>query len=352
MATTMDNQKACTNMDLRLVGTAASPYTRKMRAVLRFRRIPYRFVIKGSREQKKLPSSPLPIVPCVIFPGGDGEPTDPMSDSTPIINRLEKEFKFRQLRPKDPALAFIDALLEEFGDEWLAKCMFHYRWSNATDTQTSSSYLVYNRNITASPADATAMAEIFAQRQISRIGVVGSNKTTGPIIEESWKRFLEIFDKHLQNQPFFLGHRPGAGDFGCFGQMTMLVMTDPTPMAIARRISPRSFAWTEAMEDHSGIDVDESDWINLDAPPPTLLDLLTEVGRLFVPFLLENAAAVERGNKMLECRIDGKPWVQEAFVYQAKCLRWLKERYNILSTGDQARLDKILSDTGCDVLFK
>ena len=83
---------------------------------------------------------------------------------------------------------------------------------------------------------------MFAERQISRIGVVGSNDTTGPLIEESWERYLEVFDKHLQNQPFLLGNRPGAGDYGCFGQMTMLVLTDPTPQAISRRISPRAFA--------------------------------------------------------------------------------------------------------------
>ena len=33
--------------DLRLVGMGASPYTRKLRAALRYRRIPYRFVVVG-----------------------------------------------------------------------------------------------------------------------------------------------------------------------------------------------------------------------------------------------------------------------------------------------------------------
>ena len=49
--------------------------------------------------------------------------------------------------------------------------------------------------------------------------------------------YLHVFDRHLQNQPFLLGSRPGAGDYGCFGQMTMLVLTDPTPQAVSRRIS-------------------------------------------------------------------------------------------------------------------
>jgi len=337
--------------DLRLVGSSVSPYTRKVRALLRYRRIPFQFVRAGGVESEQLPPAPLPLVPYVILPDQNGELTEAMGDTTPIINRLEDDYTARAVRPKDPALAVIDALLEEFGDEWLSKCMFHFRWSKPADTQSSSSYLAYAMNMTATPDEGEAFARMFAERQISRIGVVGSNETTGPLIEESWERYLDVFDRHLQNQPFLLGNRPGAGDYGCFGQMTMLVLTDPTPQAVSRRISPRAFAWTEAMEDHSGLEVDDADWIDLDAPPQTLNDLLCEVGRLFVPFMLENGKAVASGEKMLECELDGSPWVQEAFVYQAKCLKWLKQRYNNLSENDKERLDNALSGTGCEALF-
>ena len=133
--------------------------------------------------------------------------------------------------------------------------------------------------------------------------------------------------------------------------LDFLVLTDPTPQAVSRCISPRAFAWTEAMEDHSGLEVDDADWINLDSPPETLNELLCEVGRLFVPFMVENAKAVASGEEMLECELDGRPWVQEAFVYQAKCLTWLKQRYDHLGEMDKARLDNVLSGTGCDALF-
>ena len=71
----------------------------------------------------------------------------------------------------DPALAVIDALLEEFGDEWLAKCMFHFRWSKPADTESSSSYLAYATNMTSTIEQGEAFASMFAERQISRIGV-------------------------------------------------------------------------------------------------------------------------------------------------------------------------------------
>ena len=56
--------------------------------------------------------------------------------------------------------------------------------------------------------------------------------------------------------------------------MTMLVITDPTPGQIALEVSPRAYAWTERLEDVSGEEVSESDWIDLSDPPPTLRDLL------------------------------------------------------------------------------
>jgi glutathione S-transferase len=338
--------------DLRLVGVGASPYTRKLRAALRYRRIPYRFVIMGSREAAALPDRPLPLIPYLVFPGPDGAPTEAMSDTTPILDRLEVEYAERPLRPSDPALALIDALLEDYGDEWLSKCMFHYRWAYAPDTQKASAYMPFAQMMSLPSAAAGAFQKMIAERQISRISVVGSNETTGPIIEASWARYLRALDTHLQCHPYLLGERPGAGDFACYGQMTMLVITDPTPMAVALEISPRAYAWTERLEDLSGLDPTEDDWIDLSAPPPSLRELLAEVGRVHAPFMIANAEAVAAGAARVECEIDGLPWVQDPFVYQAKCLRWLRERFEGLGTEARRRVEGVLAGTGCDEMLR
>jgi len=319
---------------------------------LRYRRIPYRFVIHGSREQQALPDRPLPLMPCLVFPGSDGEPTDAMSDTTPILNRLEVDFKGRSIRPKDPALCFVDALIEDYADEWLSKCMFHFRWAFAPDTRKASAYMPYGQMISMPPSTGRQFEKMIAERQISRIGVVGSNATTAAVIEASWSRFLVIFDAHIQNQPYLLGDRPGASDFGCFGQMTMLVITDPTPMQIALDISPRAYAWTEKLEDLSGLEVSESDWLDLSDPPKSLVELLSEIGRVYAPFLLGNAAAIEKGDERVECEIDGAPWVQDPFPYQAKCLRWLREQYTALPASARRTVERTLAGTGCETLFE
>ncbi len=339
------------NGDLKLVGVGASPYTRKLRAALRFRRIPYQFVIIGSKEAEALPKRPLRLIPYLVLPGDDDQSLTAMSDTTPILNHLEKMVPSRPLRPTDPALRLIDSLIEDYGDEWLSKCMFHYRWAYAPDTKKASAYMPYGRMIQMTPEQGQQAEQMIAERQISRIGVVGSNDITGPIIEESWKRYLEIFDAHIQNQPYLLGHRPGAGDFACYGQMTMTVITDPTPASVALEVSPRAYAWTERLEDISGIDVSDDDWIDLSAPPSSLHDLLSEIGRVYAPFLLGNAAAVASGADKVDCEVDGQRWVQEPFVYQAKCLRWLREDYAALDQSAKKRVDQALAGTGCEALF-
>lgn len=337
--------------DLRLVGVGASPYTRKLRAALRFRRIPFRFVVADSKEAVALPKRPLPLVPYLVSPDADGALTTAQSDTTPILTFLDDAFPQRRLRPSDPALRLLDMLLEDYGDEWLSKCMFHYRWSKAPDTAKAGAYLPYARMMQMSPETGAQAGVQFAERQISRIGVVGSNAMTAPIIEASWRRFLEIFDAHIQCSAYLLGGRPGSGDFACFGQMTMLVITDPTPSSVAFEVSPRAYAWTERCEDLSGLDVSDADWIDLADPPPTLTTLLQEIGRVYAPFLLANAAAASRGDKTFTCEIDGQPWMQDVFVYQAKCLRWLRDNYAALSPSDREKLDRALAGTGCEQLF-
>lgn len=341
-----------TDHDLRLVGLGASPYTRKLRAALRFRRLPFRFVVAGSKEAAALPDRPLPLVPYLVVPDENGKLSRALSDTTPILSELDTLYPDRPLRPQDPVLRFLDLLIEDYGDEWLSKCMFHYRWSTSLDTERASAYLPYARLTQMPRRQAEEAAQVFAERQISRIGVVGSNDTTAPVIEASWRRFLKIFEKHIQTSPYFLGSRPGAGDFACYGQMTMLVITDQTPAEIAFKESPRAYAWTEKCEDLSGLDVAESDWVDSDALPETLTALFSEIGRVHVPFLIANAAAIEQGSSSVFCEIDGQLWTQEPFVYQAKCLRWLRQEFDILSTNDKARVAKCLQGTGCGAIFE
>ena len=85
--------------------------------------------------------------------------------------------------------------------------------------------------------------------------------------------------RHLELHPFLMGARPGASDFAAYGQLTELARFDPTPTAITLAEAPRLFAWTEVLEDLSGVQPEERDWISREAIPATLKDLFVEMGR-------------------------------------------------------------------------
>lgn len=339
-----------TDHPLRLVGAQGSPYSRKLRAVLRYRRIPHVWINQGSPESRGLPPPRVQLLPQLIVPGAEGL-LEAQTDSTPLIRALEQRVADRSVIPPSPAMAFIDALLEDYADEWLTKAMFHYRWAFPADVANAAAILPRWFRPNQPEEEAVENGRMFAERQVGRLGVVGSNATTAPVIEESYRRLLRLLDAHLTHFRFVLGERPSACDFGLFGQLTQLVGFDPTPMAIARSTAPRVVAWVDIVEDLSGLEPDDIDWTPPGSAPDSLRAILAEVGRVYVPFLLANADALERKAEQVECVIDGRPWVQRPFPYQGKCLRWLREGRAALAATDRAAVDALLAGTGCEALF-
>jgi glutathione S-transferase len=320
-----------------------------MLALLRYRRIAYRF-LQGADDVDGLPRPKVGLIPIFYFTDKAGEVTAEI-DSTPIIRRLEVEYPGRSVIPADPATAFLNYLLEDYGDEWLTKAMFHYRWYYDADTEMAGSVLPHYADVTQSDAKAQQLKKYFSERQISRLYLVGSNDTTAPVIEDSYKRFLSCLNEHLKHLPFILGRRPGSADFACFGQLTQLVLFDPTPSAIAAAGFPRVHAWVSTMEDQSGLEPTEEGFVATDAFPDTLKAMLTEVGRTYAPVMLANGQALDQGAETVEVEVGGKPWVQKPFPYQAKCLQWLRIEYARLEEADRARVDGILAGTGCEALL-
>ena len=343
-----------TSLDpVQLVGGTGSPYTQKMVALLRYRRIPYA-IIWGQPEtacDELGVAAPKPTFMPTFFFEEDGELTA-HCDSTPIIRRLEAEHAGRSVLPGDPALAFIDYLIEDFADEWCTKYMFHYRWHFAADADNAGTKLPLSMDVSMPQAAFQQFKDYISQRQIERLWVVGSNEETAPIIDASYRRFLAAIEAHLANQPFMLGRRPGAGDFGLFGQLSQLVGFDPTSREIAHAVSPRTVGWVDRMPDGSGLMPEDSDWVAMEDQPVSLRGLLEEIGRVYTPAQLANAQALMAQEKTWECEIDGARWHQRTFPYQAKCLQWTRDQYGGLSAADQARVDALIAGTGIEPMLE
>ena len=342
-----------------LIGAPPSPYTRKMIALLRYRHIPYEVIwgnpgdlLDGEGAFADLgiePPKPV-LLPTFIMRNDRGE-FQTVTDSTPIIRRLENEFEERSVIPDDPALCFLNYLLEDFGDEWVTKYMFHYRWHFDEDADNASSILPLNNKVDLADDIWKLFKDGIGSRQIERLWVVGSNDTTAPIIEESYKRFLKIMESHLSNLPFLFGHRPSSADFAIYGQLTQLIGLDPTSRTIAHEVSLRTVAWINSMEDLSGVNPDKSPWETLESLPESVKSLLKEIGHVYVPALLANSKALENGEETWEAEIDGSTWTQKTFNYQGKCLQWINQEFYGLTDLDQKRILDLFKGTGCEKLL-
>lgn len=354
MTLKIDPASVLSDPRLTLMGVAGSPYTRKMLAVLRFRQLPYRLLIASNVAGGELSGLPTPkpsLLPTFFLPAADGT-LEAVTDSTPLIRRFERSHPGRSVIPIDPALALVDALIEDYADEWLTKAMFHYRWHYQADIDKASAILPTWSRPPLSDEEHARFGKLIADRQIPRLRYVGSNETTGPVIEASYERFLDAFENHLRAHRYLLGNRPGSADFGVFGQLTQLAHFDPTCMAVTLARAPRVYGWVGNVEDLSGLQPEDSDWFDIAQLPATVHALLREIGRVYPAALLANAKAVMAGAQQVETVIDGKPWVQQPFPYQAKCLQWLRRDYSALDAASKQRFDAAISGSGCELLFR
>jgi glutathione S-transferase len=321
-----------------------------MLALLRYRRIPHAIHWGSHRgERSGYPAPAVKLLPTFYFSKADGS-REAVVDSTPIIRRLEIEHDGRSAIPSDPVTAFLNYLIEDYADEWLTKCMFHFRWAHQADIDNAGPMLIFWNDPTLPDDQATPAAEAIARRQIDRLYVVGSNATTAETIESSYARLVGVLDTLVQAQGYVLGARPASADFAIYGQLTQLGIIEPTAAAIMAKTSRRVRGWIDRMEDLSGLQPEESDWVSRDALK-ALKPLLGEIGRVYAPFLLANAQAVMGGKETFAAMIDRRAWTQPTFAYQAKCLKWIRDEYAALSSADKASVTGLLAGSGCEALL-
>ena len=339
------------------MGVPGSPYTRKMLALLRYRRIAYRFIpssrhtSEGTNDRfRERPQPKVALLPTFYAQDDSGQEVA-LCDSTPLIREFEKTFPGRNVVPDNQALAFLDYLLEDYADEWLTKAMFHYRWSYEPDTYKAGQILARWTNITSPEEAILEKSKYITEKQISRLRYVGSNETTRDTIEESFIRFIDLLNNHFCQMPFLLGERPSACDFAVYGQLTCLALFDPTPQDIILKQAPRVHAWTEVMEDLSGFETLPNDWISTSSFPETLKNIFKEIGEVYVPYLLANEQSVLNKTNLMETDIGGRPWQQEPFQYQVKCLRWIREIYDRLNEESKKDVKQCLTGSSTERLF-
>ena len=90
------------SLPFKVLGAPGSPYSRKLRSVLRYRRIPFTWANRNSKEDVNTPTIPVNLLPVMILPGENGDYSKAKIDSTPIIRYLEEQYSERSVIPSDP----------------------------------------------------------------------------------------------------------------------------------------------------------------------------------------------------------------------------------------------------------
>ena len=365
------------NNKIKVFGNVGSPYTQKILALLRYRNIPYSISWGDVVHNLSLlgVEAPKPVLlPTLIFKDKENKKIC-KTDTTPIIRYLEELYDKKSVIPSSPVLSFLNYLLEDFADEWTTKFMFHYRWHFDEDAQNAKKMLVLQHKLNIDNDSLKQFGDVIAERQINRLWVVGSNEDTAQLIDDSYKRYLSLMESHFTNQPFMFGDRPSSSDFGLYGQLTQLVSFDPTPSNIAYKNAPRTISWVNIMSDLSGLhnnggvgeffgiennntetkldyfEDNNSGWVNQESLPDTLKNIFEEIGKVYIPCLLANSAAFDKGEKKWQTIINGSTWSQKTFPYQVKCLKWIKEEFKKLDKKDQNKVKEFLKDTGCNIIL-
>ncbi len=320
----------------RIYGAELSPYSVKVRSYFRYKGIPHAWIRRNAETQADYQKhAKLPLIPLVVTPDDEG-----IQDSTPIIERIEARFPEPSIEPSDSIVAFVSALVEEFGDEWGNKWMFHYRWARDVDQRSSAGRIARMTLPAASEEQLAGMADQVRERMVNRVWFVGSNEKTAPQIEDSFVEALDLLNVHLAERPYLFGARPAFGDFGLWGQIYN-AWTDPTPGSIVEGRAPHVLDWVQRMLWPRREGEFEA-WSSLE---PTLMPLLQQIGRLFMPWTLANAAAIADGKEEFSVELDGRTWAQRPQKYHAKSLGALREKY--AAVADKSALDPVLERSGC-----
>ncbi|MBF2754322.1 MAG: glutathione S-transferase [Gammaproteobacteria bacterium AqS3] len=329
----------------RIFGVELSPYSMKVLSYFRYKGIEHEWIVRTPRVQAEFEKyAKLPLIPVVVFPDDTA-----MQDSTPILHALEQRHPEPATVPDDPVLAFVDALLEEYADEWLNKAMFHYRWTYPENQRSASRRIARVQLIGSrfgeTPVLRNLMARMVARRvrarMIPRLFFVGSSRQTARQIEGSFVRLCALLEVHFNSgRPYLFGARPSQADFSLWGQFQTII-TDPGPGRIICNGHPCLSAWIERMPSARS----EGEWEKPEALLITLRPILQlEIAGLFLPWSTANAAAIADSRESFSVTLQGLEFAQKPQKYHARSLAALCEQY--AKVADRPELDELMRQVG------
>lgn len=269
-----------------LYGSEVSLYTGKLRAYLRYKKLPFTEILSTIGVYKNVirPNTGVTFIPVVKTPDGQF-----LQDTARIIDHIEAEHSQRCVVPSRPTQRLVSELFALWGDEWLVIPAMHYRWNK---DNFPFIYQEFGRVVTPnSPAFIRAFfGKKLAKKFSGFVPVLGITQHSIASIEDWYENtVLHHLNCHFAQHDYLLGGRPSLGDFGLMGPLYAHLYRDPAPGNLMKRIAPNVAAWVERMNQ---VNVTEGEYLADDTIPDTLLPLLTDMFAQLWPVLQSTTEAL------------------------------------------------------------
>lgn len=267
-------------MSYRLFGAETSAYSTKIRSYLTYKAFAFDWVPRTQETEDELKRlSRFATLPVLVTESGYA-----VHDTTPLIEALEADRPEPSALPADPALAFLACVLEEYADSWLAKAVFHYRWSRKRDQKIAAQRAIDEYFTQTPPEDRKASEELAIETMTGQLKLMQLEGDLGDAVEKSFKKFVKLLDDHLRKHLFIFGDRPSIADFAIAGQLIQM-MKDPTPSKIIEKDGEFVAKWCEFMTAPTA----SGPFAALDDLKETLAPLFADdLAVFFLPWAAEN----------------------------------------------------------------
>jgi glutathione S-transferase len=324
---------------MHLHGLHLSYFTGKVEAYLRAKGLPYVLVEMDTRSFARLGKiTGVQQMPQLELADGSW-----LTDSTHIIETLERSAPGPFIYPQDAALCFVAHLLEDFADEWLWRPAMAYRWTFPVDALGAGDALARGmlRDV---PLPVWARRTMITWRQRHRfVRGDGVNARTRDAVLAVYPQILRRLQAILAQQPFILGQRPTQADFGFMGSMYRHFGTDPTPLAIMQQQAPAVVDWVDRLWNTSPDKFAHQPEPN--SMCEALFPLLQHVCNEYLPYLKANRAAVEKRSQKVQWMLDSTPMRTPASPYRAQCLQELAQRFAVLPEDEALTVQRWLTSS-------
>jgi hypothetical protein len=254
----------------------------------------------------------------------------------------------RGVIPPDPAAAFLAHLIEDMADEMLVIAMFDLRWGSARDQAFCARRQLSGWLSPMPSVELEALIERFTARQTAHRARWVQSDGAHQTLTELYHGVLQAIEHMLDQRAYLFGSRPSLADFGLYGQLSQCAI-DPSASEILRNNAPRTYQWTQSLDDASGIDGDwcaDGDW---GEAVPALLALC---GSYHLPLLRGHYQAIEADRTQVETQIAGRPWHAVPDRYKHRCWVWLQREWQSLPPTSQEQLRPLLAQAGCHELLE